>query len=363
MRHPTEGVLRRLLDEPAAVPDTDREHAAGCGECLDRLAGVREDAELVHAALVTDAATGVDAGGAWQRLSTAVSAGGAPVRTLAPRRAGRFREAVRRPVVAGVAVAAVLAGAGAAAAADWLPIFQTERIEPVGIGAGDLNAVPDLQSYGEVVDVGDPAVHTVADAAAAEAETGLDVPEVTSLPRGVDGEPTYRVGDEVSATFAFSAERAARAAADAGEELPPPPPGVDGSRVRLVAGPGVAQVWSERGAVPDFVVGRAVAPRAFSSSDVSFEVVRDYLLSLPGVPEDLAARLRTFNADDSTLPLPVPTEHVTTSEAVVDGQPATVLVTRDRLMAAVVWVEDGVVTVVAGSVDADDVLSVARGLR
>ena len=29
MRHPTEGVLRRLLDEPAAVADADREHVAG----------------------------------------------------------------------------------------------------------------------------------------------------------------------------------------------------------------------------------------------------------------------------------------------------------------------------------------------
>ena len=32
-------------------------------------------------------------------------------------------------------------------------------------------------------------------------------------------------------------------------------------------------------------------------------------------------------------------------------------------MAAVVWVDDGVVTAVAGSLSADEVLSVARGLR
>jgi hypothetical protein len=29
MRHPTEGVLRRLLDEPAGVADSDREHVTG----------------------------------------------------------------------------------------------------------------------------------------------------------------------------------------------------------------------------------------------------------------------------------------------------------------------------------------------
>jgi hypothetical protein len=32
-------------------------------------------------------------------------------------------------------------------------------------------------------------------------------------------------------------------------------------------------------------------------------------------------------------------------------------------MAAVVWVEDGIVTAVAGSLSTDEVLSVARGLQ
>ena len=47
----------------------------------------------------------------------------------------------------------------------------------------------------------------------------------------------------------------------------------------------------------------------------------------------------------------------------MNGTPATVLETRDRTMAAVVWVEDGKVTVVAGSLDKAEVLSVARDLR
>jgi hypothetical protein len=133
--------------------------------------------------------------------------------------------------------------------------------------------------------------------------------------------------------------------------------------VRLVAGPGVAAMWSEGGSVPALVVGRAVAPSAESSSGLPFEALRDHLLSLPGLPEDVAAPLRTFDADGSTLPLPVPEDHVTTSSAQVDGEPATVLATRDRSVAAVVWAEDGVMTVVAGSLDADEVLAVAEGLR
>jgi hypothetical protein len=125
----------------------------------------------------------------------------------------------------------------------------------------------------------------------------------------------------------------------------------------------VAQIWTSSAGAPALVVGRAVAPRAFSSAGLPFEEVRDYLLSLPGLPDDVAAQLRTFSADGSTLPLPVPTDHVTTSPAQVDGAPATVLATRDQTLAAVVWVADGVVTAVAGSLDADEVLSLARDLR
>jgi len=361
MRHPTEGVLRRLLDEPAGVAESDRRHVAGCPQCLGALAATREDAALVDAALATEGGADVDVASAWRRLSTAAHATG-PGRAAAPPRAGRSRALLRHPVAAALAVAAILTGAGTAAATEWLQIFRTEQIAPVSFSPADLIALPELSGYGDVVVTGEADVHQVANAAAAAAETGLDVPEVTTLPGGVSGEPVYQVGGEVTATFTFSADRAARAAAEAGKALPPPPPGLDGNRVRLVAGPGLAGTWLQPAGVPALFVGRAVAPTAFSSG-VPFETVRDYLLSFPGVPDDVAAQLRTFTGDGSTLPLPVPADQVTTSSAQVNGVPATVLATRDRTLAAVVWVDDGVVTVVAGSLDADEVLAVARGLR
>jgi hypothetical protein len=361
MRHPTEGVLRRLLDEPAAVADADREHIAGCPQCLDGLAAAGEDAALAGAALAIEGGADVDVAAAWWRLSAATAAA-APARAAAPPRGNRLRAVLGRPAVAALAVAVVLAGAGTAAASGWLQIFQTEQIAPVRFGTGDLLALPDLSAFGEVVVSSEVDVHDVPGATAAAAETGLDVPEVTTLPRGVTGEPAYQVVDEVSATFTFSAERAAEAAAEAGQPLPPPPPGLDGSRVRLVAGPGLAQTWSQAGGVPRLVVARALAPKAFSSG-VPFETVRDYVLSLPGLPDDVAAQLRTFAGDGSTLPLPVPADRVTTSPAQVDGVPATVVTARDRSFAAVVWVDDGEVNVVAGSLDADEVLSVAGDLR
>jgi hypothetical protein len=167
---------------------------------------------------------------------------------------------------------------------------------------------------------------------------------------------------EVAATFTFSAERAAQAAAEAGEDLPPVPPGLDGAQVRLTAGPALAAVWAGDSGVPALVVARAVAPAAYAQG-TDFEHLRDYLLSLPGLPEEIATQLRSFSPDASTLPIPVPAEYATSEPAEVDGHPATVLSSRDGFLTAVVWVEDGVVTAVAGSLTTDEVLSVASGLR
>ena len=358
MRHPERGVLRRLLDEPAGVADADRAHVATCPQCLGGLAAVRERVRPLDAG--TSWAADAQAGAA-QDLPPAASAGAAG-RTAPRSGAGRARAALRRPAVAGLAVAVLVSGGAAAAAADWMPIFRAEQVAPVSLSTADLVALPDLSAYGDVVVTGDVDVHPVPDAAAATGETDLAVPRVTSLPRGVSGEPVYRVAGEVGATFTFSAERAARAASEAGTALPPAPAGLDRSQVRIAAGPGLVAVWPQGAGVPGLVVGRAVAPTAFSTG-VPVETVRDYLLTLPGLPDDVAAQLRSFSADGSTLPLPVPGDRVTASSAEVGGRPATVLETRDRTMAAVVWVEDGVVTAVAGPLDRDEVLSVARDLR
>jgi hypothetical protein len=358
MRHPTDGTLRRLLDEPAGVPDADRAHVTGCPRCLDDLERVRADARLTGAALQPVAAADVDVDAGWARLSAAMPP---PARLVPEVRSSRWRTALRKPVVAALSAVLLVGGAGVAAANDWLPIFRTQRVDPVEITSTELVQVPDLSAYGDLQVTQEPDTQQVADAGTARKRTGLAVPKVAELPEGVTGEPAYQVADVVGATFTFSAAKAAQAAAAEGEVLPPPPPGLDGSALRLEAGPGVAAVWSQPTGVPTLIAARVVAPKVYSSG-VPFETVRDYLLSLPGLPAGLADQLRDLSADAATLPLPVPAELVTSSTADVHGVPATVLTSRDGLFAGVVWVSDGVMTGVAGSLSADELLSVARDL-
>jgi hypothetical protein len=357
-RHPGEGTLRRLVDDPAGVSDADRAHVAGCAPCLSGLAAAQHDAGAVATALSSDAAPDVDA--AWRRFSTAGAPARAavPARAAAPAAARRRRPGLRSPLVAALGVVLVLGGAGAAAAGDWFQIFRTEQVTPVQVQTADLVTLPDLSQYGDLKVVSEPDVHDVADAAAAEEATGLDAPRVDALPAGVSGDPQYVVGSQVVAEFTFSAAKAAQAAGNA----PPPPAGLDGSTFRLVAGPGLAEFWQSGSGAPGLVVARVTAPTAFSNG-VPFETARDYLLSLPGLPDGLADQLRSFSGTGTTLPLPIPAQFATSSSSEVHGAPATVVATRDGSMTGVVWVEDGVVTGVAGSLSEDEVLTVARGLH
>lgn len=353
MRHPADGTLRRLLDEPAGVADRDRRHVTGCAPCLGKLATIREDATVIGKTLDRTVTTDVDA--AWLRLANAVERGNA-TKVAKPR---KWRNVLRSPIVAVVGVVAVVSGASTAAATDYLQIFRAEQVAPVTAPSADLISLPELDDFGDLQVTSKVDIRQVAGAAEAEKVSGLAAPRVAKLPRGVSGQPFYFAGAQAGATFTFDVDKARQTV---GSALPAPPPGLDGSRFRFTAGPGVVAMWTRDGRVPSMIVGRAVAPAVYSA-DVPFETARDYVLSLPNVAESVKSQLRAFTADGTTLPLFVQAEKVTTSTADVGGSRATVLASRDGALAGVIYVDNGIVTVVAGPLGVDEVLSVARALK
>jgi hypothetical protein len=275
-----------------------------------------------------------------------------------PARRRRLGDLARHPVVAASAVALVIAGAGAAAGTDAFRVFRAQQLETVEVRADDLVALPDLNGLGEGELAGDPRPREADDARAAGTETGLAVPTATVLPDGVTGTPAYQVAGPVGATVTLDAARAAEAG------LPDLPAELDGAEFQVDAGPGVAQIWTSDTGLPRLVVGTARAPQ-LSADEADVAAMRDYLLSLPGMPDGLVASLDGLDASAGTLPLPVPVPEgladSTTSD--VGGVTATVLETPDRALAAVVWIEGGVVTLVAGSYSGDELLDIARGLE
>ena len=66
-RHPSQSVLRQILDEPGAVPELDRTHAASCVSCRRHSEAMAADAAVAAAAL-TGANEAVDPLPALRRL-------------------------------------------------------------------------------------------------------------------------------------------------------------------------------------------------------------------------------------------------------------------------------------------------------
>ncbi len=361
MTHLTDGSLRRYVDEPHSLPDIQLDHLEHCDRCSRTLAQARRDALAVEAVLQSRSNEDADIDAAWDRLQSSLRSN-ARTPAAVPLDRPSFRARVlRAPVLAVVGALIAVGGATAAAANDWLPIFHTESITPVSVSVNDLTQLPDLSSFGRWDLKTDPTLVDVSDASAASSRTGIVVSTASYLPTGVEGTPQFQVMERQVATFTFSQQKAAATALAAGEALPPLPSGLDGAVLRLELGPAVVQTWSQQSGAPTMIVAQVVAPSA-SSNGIPLATLRDALLSLPGLPDDVASELRSATGDGTTLPLPVPADEYTTSSTEVSGTAATILTSRDKTVTGVVWLDGGIVTIVAGPLDAQEVLSVADGL-
>ncbi len=367
--HPTDGALRRALDEPASMSDADREHVLTCPRCQSGISDAADDRDHASAALALDDAhdeTSLEQ--QWGRLSDAV-ASQSPATTGDISAHPRHRRLHRATVLTAAGAVLVIGGATAAAAGDWLQVFRTESVAPVSVPLSmsdvtDLSAMTglsDLSAYGHWQYLSSPQLQPVPSANAAQQRTGLTLAPVPDLPTGVTGSPTYQVVEQQSAVFTFSSNKARQAVTRAGASLPALPEALDGAVLRLRAGPAVVRLWDQGSGIPTLVIAEIGAPVA-ESSGVPLAVFRDTLLSLPGIPPALADQLRAVTSDGTTLPIPVPRDQFTTSATDVGGTAATLLQSKDGTLCGVVWVANGVVRIVAGPLSASEVVSVANEL-
>jgi hypothetical protein len=130
-RHPTDGTVRRLLDEPAGVSDADRAHVAGCPTCLAELARARTDAAAVTAAMTVPAGEpDVDAG--WRRLSAGLATERASRAAAAVPARARWAARLRSPIVAVAGVVQVLTAARGQPAHAWKQVGRGGQVAREG---------------------------------------------------------------------------------------------------------------------------------------------------------------------------------------------------------------------------------------
>jgi hypothetical protein len=153
--------------------------------------------------------------------------------------------------------------------------------------------------------------------------------------------------------------------------LPPMPAGMDGSTLTMTIGPAVVEVYGNLNQtsgsdpsqvnLPQLVIGESVAPSA-TSSKVTVKQLEDYLLAQPGISPQLANAIRAIGDPSKTLPIPVPVEYATATTVTVQGVQGVALGDNTGLGSGVIWIKDGHVYGVAGTLKQSDILTIANNL-
>jgi hypothetical protein len=365
MRHVPSPVLRRLVDEPMAVPDRDRRHLAGCDRCQDASTEITGDAALATRLLGAPPDV-ADVDLEWIMLQERLREADAPAHPVAraPRRVPR--RLVNVSLGTGTAVAAGVIAVGVGAAAALNSIYAPTHVAPVTVSPADLAAVENIAglsgaqlsgglplsgsrqlAFGEVSWASAGRPQQVSSIARASALTHLAFSAPATLPAGVGPASGITVAAQVTATVRFNASAG---------------PTIGGSTLEITVGPAIVVQYGSRTG-QDGLTTLAVAVMArpvASSTGATASQLEAFLLSRPGLPPGLAQELRLLGSPGTTLPVPVPSG-MSAEQLKINGAPAVLITAPSGVASGVVWeTRDGVVHGVGGLLDSGDVLGVAR---
>jgi hypothetical protein len=362
--HLSEGTLRRMFDDPDALTGTDRRHYADCAECQARYTGMADDARAV-ATLLTAPELNTDVAAAFNRVKAAPAAKprfGFSLPVLRP---------ASRPMFAGMVAAVAAAALVVTAFANILPLFQPKTVEPVPVTVADIQALSALGDYGTMTWSQQPQPQVVLSAADAQTVAGFKAPVASYVPAGVSATITYAAMPKAVAVFTFDAAKAQAAAAKTGKTLPKLPNGVDGARLTVTVGPAIVEVYGNLNSssassaqdinLPQLVIAESAAPQV-TSTQVTAKQLEDYLLTIPGLSNDLKAALKAIGDPTSTLIIPVPIQYATSTTVTVQGVKGVAVGDNTGLGSGVIWIK-GNVFAVAGLLKQSEVLKVAGGLK
>ena len=365
MAHLSDGALRLRFDDPETQSGADARHYDSCLECQARYKAVAGDAAHVTSLLAAPELK-VDVASAFERVRLAPAAQpsfGLRLPVLQPG---------RRPMV--LAFAATLAAVAllATALASGDNIFSPKTITPVPVTVADLQALSQLSAYGDMTWSTRPNLQIAANAAEAESISGLKPPTVAKLPTGVSTNVTYAAMPKAVAVFTFSKDKAAAAAAQAGKPLPALPAGMDGAKLTVTVGPALAEIFGNlsnpgsssdlsQANLPQLIVGISSAPVA-TSTQVSVKQLEDYILTVPGISPQLAAAIKAIGDPSTTLPVPVPIEFGTASRVQVQGVDGVAVGDNTGVGSGVIWIKNGVVYGVVGTIKQSDAIDIANHL-
>ena len=388
---PDVGVWRAWLDHEAdsAWPG---EHLPACPACQRLVAELRDDAATASRSLAALAPARLPSASeiASARERVAWRARGRRAPAAGRGRLGRVSTGWRiagSGLVAAVALTFVVAftPGGGSAAASFLAQFRSQQVTPIEItpqSQGQIvKALSALGDYGTIKagqtgQTGQPTrpeaaarvateqARTVSLAEAAQA-VGFNIatPDPATLPAGADKTPLVRVVPGSEARFTFDKNKARAYFQANGHPEVSLPDKFDGATL-VVSIPSAAVLeYGDKASRNALIVGEAGELVVdVEGGKVSLPEMRDFLLSLPGLPPAVVAQLKQVQNWNETLPIPVPVDQVHWQSATFSGNQGLLLNDNSGAASAAVWHANGHLYGVAGSLKASDLKRIADSL-
>jgi hypothetical protein len=365
MPHVSSPVLRRLVDEPMAVPDRAQRHLAGCDRCQAESTEIEGNA-AVAARLLGAPREISDVDLEWILLAERIRQPGAAQRPVIRNPWRTPRRLVNASLGTSTAVGAAVLAVGVGAAAALTSVYAPTRVSPVHVSSNDLRAIENLTglslsqlsggltpsgsrklAFGDLSWTTADQARQVNSIARASALTHLAYSAPATLPAGVGSPSSIAVQPQVTATVDFNQ--------NAG-------PDIAGSTLEITGGPAiVVQYGSQSGRPGPATLAIVVMQRPTASSTrATARELETFLLSRGGLPSGLAQELRLLGNPGTTLPVPVPSG-MSSQQLTIGGAPAVLITEPSAVASGVIWEsQDGIVHGVGGLLDSKDVLSVAR---
>lgn len=288
-----------------------------------------------------------------------------------------FASGKGRAAFAGIAAVLLLAVALSfqpvrLAAEEFLSVFRVERFQPVTVDPNErMEGMMDLSRLGQVETANASMEVTELDSLdEARALDSLRVKTPAYLPPGVSGEPEVQMTSGGSMKFTFDLEKANAYLAEIGETEFTVPEKFDGAGFTVNVPPVLSVVYGGAAGeaadgmqVPAVMLMEANSPVVETFGGVDMAELREFLLSVPGLPPSLEAQLRAIDDWSNTLPVPIPVGTDVADKVTVNGQPG-LLVADDTVKGAgVVWQEGGSIYFVGGSLSQEEVMKIANSMQ
>ena len=148
---------------------------------------------------------------------------------------------------------------------------------------------------------------------------------------------------------------------------------MDGAQLTVTVGPAVAEIYGNlpkpgsadatQVDLPQLVVAASSAPVASTpTTGLTVKAIEQYLVTLPGVSTQLRDAINAVSDPSTTLLIPVPVQYTTSSKVTVQNVDGVALGDDTGVGAGVIWVKNGIVYVVAGTIKRSDAIDIANNL-